>query len=291
MDDIPAVSTAVFADQFSEGLGGIFAHHELASPHAAIEFQYDRRQHKPQYPKGHHGPTADHADESPSAQAGQNEQRRCRQSPDQRPRKAPSQRPPTRPSPGNHRAYTREQQKQESQRSIDLVEKRRTNGDLHTAHRLGQERKDRTPEYGEGDPDENEIIEEEGRLSGEQRIESIGAFQNRQSPQQESHRDADHERKKDDEKRPESGLRERMNRGDHAAAREKGPENRQAEGQNDQHHVPDLQHVFLFLDHHRVEIRGAREPRHERRVLHGIPGPVAAPSQDQIGPLCTEKVP
>ena len=43
--------------------------------------------------------------------------------------------------------------------------------------------------------------------------------------------------------------------------------------------VPDLQHPALLLDHHRVQERGAGQPRHQRRVLDRIPGPVAAPAE------------
>src|SRR5207245_214646 len=55
--------------------------------------------------------------------------------------------------------------------------------------------------------------------------------------------------------------------------------------------VPLLQHPALFLDHHRVEERGHREPRQERRVLHRIPRPIPAPPQLDVGPPHAEADP
>src|SRR5438093_11279356 len=42
----------------------------------------------------------------------------------------------------------------------------------------------------------------------------------------------------------------------HAAACQQGSENRHDKGKDDQHHIPDLQHAFLFLDHDGMQKRG-----------------------------------
>ena len=55
-------------------------------------------------------------------------------------------------------------------------------------------------------------------------------------------------------------------------------------------HVPDPQHPALLLDHHRVEERGRREPRHQRRVLDRIPCVVAAPADLLVRPLGAEEL-
>ena len=42
------------------------------------------------------------------------------------------------------------------------------------------------------------------------------------------------------------------------------------------------------VEQRRVQRRGRREPRQERRVLHRVPGPVAAPAQHLVGPPAAE---
>ena len=75
-----------------------------------------------------------------------------------------------------------------------------------------------------------------------------------------------------------------MDGADDARAREECPEQGEAERQDDQGQVPELEHAPALLDHHRVQERRAREPGHEGRVLHGIPGPVAAPAEHVVAP-------
>ena len=75
-----------------------------------------------------------------------------------------------------------------------------------------------------------------------------------------------------------------------ARAREERPEEREVERERDEHHVPDLQHPALLLDHHRVEERGRREPRHERGVLDRIPRVVAAPADLGVRPVRAEEL-
>src|SRR5580693_4009771 len=81
-----------------------------------------------------------------------------------------------------------------------------------------------------------------------------------------------------------------MHRGDDATARQEGAEECQSEGHTDEYKVPYLQHVLALLDHHRMEIGGHHQPRHEGRVFHRIPGPVAAPSKDFVSPSRAEKI-
>ena len=68
------------------------------------------------------------------------------------------------------------------------------------------------------------------------------------------------------------------------------PKMREVERERDEHHVPDLQHPALLLDHHRVEERGRHEPRHERGVLDRIPGVVAAPADLGVRPVRAEQL-
>ena len=81
-----------------------------------------------------------------------------------------------------------------------------------------------------------------------------------------------------------------MDRGDNAAPREERAEQRQHEGHADKREVPYLQHVLALLDHHRVQVGGHHQPRHEGGVLDRVPRPVAAPSQNLVGPARTEQI-
>ena len=101
----------------------------------------------------------------------------------------------------------------------------------------------------------------------------------------------DHQREEGEEPAADRALRERVDRVDHARAREERAEEREVERERDEDHVPDLQHPALLLDHHRVEERGCREPRHERGVLDRIPGVVAAPADLDVRPVGADQLP
>ena len=86
-------------------------------------------------------------------------------------------------------------------------------------------------------------------------------------------------------------LRERVDRVDHAGAGQERAEERERRTRAiDEHHVPDLQHPSLLLDHHRVQERRRREPRHQRRVLDRVPGVVAAPADLDVRPVGSEQL-
>ncbi len=55
--------------------------------------------------------------------------------------------------------------------------------------------------------------------------------------------------------------------------------------------VPELQDAPPLLDHHRVEERGRREPRHEGGVLHRVPRPVPAPAEHVVAPPPADQEP
>ena len=54
-------------------------------------------------------------------------------------------------------------------------------------------------------------------------------------------------------------------------------------------YVPHLEHPAFLLDHQRVQEGGAGQPRHQRRVLDGVPAPVAAPPELRVGPARTQQ--
>ena len=82
----------------------------------------------------------------------------------------------------------------------------------------------------------------------------------------------------------------RMDRRQNSGAGEKCAEDRQAESDDDQRQIPHLQHAPPFLDLDRMQKRRCREPRHERGVLHRIPGPVTAPTEHVIRPPGADEI-
>ena len=68
------------------------------------------------------------------------------------------------------------------------------------------------------------------------------------------------------------------------------PKSESAERHHHEQVVPDAQHPALLLDHHRVQERRRREPRHQRGVLDRVPGVVAAPAHLLVGPVRAEQL-
>ena len=101
----------------------------------------------------------------------------------------------------------------------------------------------------------------------------------------------EHEGKEPKEELADRALAEGVDGSDDPRAREEGAEQGEAEGQDDQGEVPELEHPPPLLDHHRVEERRGGEPWHERRVLDGIPGPVPAPAEHVIAPPAADQEP
>ena len=93
-----------------------------------------------------------------------------------------------------------------------------------------------------------------------------------------------------DEEDADVALREAVHAGDEPRAGQEGPEDGQEEGQADQEHVPDLQHVPALLDHGRVHVGTGREPWEKRCVFDGIPSPVATPPKLFVGPEHAKRV-
>ena len=91
--------------------------------------------------------------------------------------------------------------------------------------------------------------------------------------------------------RPDGRLAERVDRLEDPGADEERAEQGERERRDDQRDVPDLEHPAFLLDHHRVQERGADQPRHQRGVLDRIPSPVAAPAELRVRPAGAEQDP
>ena len=137
--------------------------------------------------------------------------------------------------------------------------------------------------------EQQQVVDQEDGLAGDQRVDpALGA--EIVEPGDDQRRGAD----RDDADQAEDvgadgAVAEGVDRLQDAGADEEGAEQRQREGGDDQAGVPDLQHPAPLLDHDRVQERGPRQPRHQRRVLDRVPGPVPAPSELGVGPARAEQ--
>ena len=192
--------------------------------------------------------------------------------------------------PGDHRADARQQHEHERQRHRVAVEPRRPDGRLLAGHRLGDQREERAPEDDEGQPDEHEVVAQEDGLARQQRVEPVLGAQ-RVAPRRRRGRSSPRSSAAISDTNgtpsvdaPKAWIESRM-----PERTRNVPEDRERAGGEDQRGVPDLQHPALLLHHHRVQERGAGQPRQQRGVLDRVPGPVAAPAELGVGPARAEQ--
>ena len=165
----------------------------------------------------------------------------------------------------------------------------RAHADLRALDRLREQREHGAEEHREGGGHQEEVVQQEGRLARDDRVELALRVQALEPPGQQREGAQDDQGQEAEEELADRALAEGVHRADDAGAGEEGAEQGEAEGQDDQGQVPELQHAPPLLDHHRVQERGAGEPRHEGRVLHRVPRPVAAPAQHVIAPPAADQ--
>ncbi len=140
-----------------------------------------------------------------------------------------------------------------------------------------------------GERHEEQVVDQEDGLARDQRVDPLLRAQVVE-PRDDQRRRADQDdADQAEDVGPDGAVAEGVDRLQHAGADEEGAEQRQREGGDDQAGVPDLQHPPLLLDHDRVQEGGADQPRHQRRVLDRVPGPVAAPAELGVGPAGAEQ--
>ena len=192
-------------------------------------------------------------------------------------------------APRKQRSDAGQKQQEDRDRNIDAIEEWSAHRDLVAVVPLRQDREHRAPQYGETGDQQHQVVKEEAALARDDGSHLAVGLQVGQAVENQIQRS----RQRDDDKRHEVaadiGLREGMNGIDEAAARQCRSEDRHRVGCDDQHHIPDLQHAFLFLHHHRVKIGGADQPGHQRCVFDRIPRPVSAPAQFVISPVAAQQ--
>ena len=191
--------------------------------------------------------------------------------------------------PRDERADAHEEDERQPERDREEVVVRGADGHRDAAHRLRDKGVDHPPEHRQREGDQEQVVVEEGRLAGHERLEPRARPEQREPVDDQGRRGRGHDSDEAEEPGSDRGLREAVDRVDHAASRQEGAEERQAERAGDEHGVPDPQHVLLLLHHHRVEIGGGDEPRHQRGVLDRVPRVPAAPTHLLVGPFRTEE--
>ncbi len=151
--------------------------------------------------------------------------------------------------------------------------------------RNSDQRKPCSPQNSEASQNEQQIIEQETRFARDERCQFVFAGQIRLVGKEESGENDENDYQEPLEPSANRGLREGVNRIQHAAASQVRPEDGEPERGEDQPHVPDLQHAALLLHHDRVQEGGASEPGQQGRVLDRVPSPVSAPAEHVIGPV------
>ena len=192
-------------------------------------------------------------------------------------------------TPGEQRPDGGEQKEQQGNRDGNAIEKRRSDSDFVSLNEFRQDGEKSAPQYGEADDEQEEIVEQETGFARDQRLQLVLALEIRPVLDQEKGTDRQGQANEDQKPGADRGLRESMHRTDHARTCEERPEHREQERREDERHVPDFQHAAFFLHHHGMQKRCARQPRHERGILHRIPSPVPAPSKDSVRPVCAEE--
>ena len=137
--------------------------------------------------------------------------------------------------------------------------------------------------------DQQQVVDDEDGLARDQRVDPLLRAQVVEAGDDQRRRADQHHPDQAEDVGPDGAVAEGVDRLQHAGADEEGAEQRQREGGDDQAGVPDLEHAALLLDHHRVQEGGADQPRHQRRVLDRVPGPVAAPAELGVGPAGAEQ--
>ena len=192
--------------------------------------------------------------------------------------------------PCDQRPDPHEEQERQPERAEEEVVVRAPENDRLAAHRLREHRIHDAPEDREAEREQEQVVVEERSLARDRRLELRRRAELRQPPEHEPEGHRHGERDEREEPWSDRALREGVDRVDDTRAREERPEQREREREDHEQDVPDLQHPALLLDHHRVQERRRREPRHERGVLDGIPRVVPAPSDLDVRPVAAEEL-
>ena len=160
---------------------------------------------------------------------------------------------------------------------------------LEPLHVLAEDGEERAPEDGEAGDEQDEVVEEEAGLAGDEGLELVLGLEVVVLVEEGEEADGEDDDEEGGEPVADGALREGVDGADDAGAGEQRAEDGEHEGGEDEPDVPALHHAALFLHHDGVQEGGAGEPGQEAGVFDGVPAPVAAPAEDGVGPVRAEE--
>ena len=191
-------------------------------------------------------------------------------------------------SPRHHRGDGHQGEQREPDRNRHPVEVRNADRQPLAVDRLHEKREHRAQQHHEGEPREDEVVEQDGPLARHRRLDPADGTQQVRPPGDQPERDGHDDHEEAQQHRADRAGGEGVDRLHHPGAGEEGTEDGQAEGGAQQRDVPHAQHPVALLHHHGVKVCGAGDPRQQGRVLHRVPGPVSAPAEHLVAPPPTE---
>ncbi len=144
---------------------------------------------------------------------------------------------------------------------------------------LVEEGEHRAEQDDEGEQHEQEVVGQEGAFAAEGRVDAAGRAQPVAPPGDEADPDGQDQAEEPQQQRPDGRGREGVHRLDDPRSGQEGAEDGEAEGGDDQGQVPHPQQAPALLDHDRVEVGGADQPRHATRRSPPGPRPRTRPSR------------
>ena len=162
--------------------------------------------------------------------------------------------------------------------AVDLVVEGFSNGDGEAGEDLGHEGIDDAPEGDESDAQEQQVVDEEGGLSGEAGLQGACALYQVISDEEEEEGGEGADYHEGEEHPAQGGGGEGVDGGHRAAPVDEHAEEGEAEGDIYEGQVPHSEHPLPLLHHDGVYEGGEAKPGHEAGVFDGVPGPIAAPA-------------
>src|SRR5580704_49034 len=281
MDDVTAVAAGVAHGEIADGSEDVDAIPRGDDAGAAIKLRKNRKAHKH---------SKDETDQSVEIAESEDEgDDSGKQGSRKRPREVALERVPGSLAPGEERAYSGEQKQEKRDGNVYFVKERGPDADFASHDPFGKNGKERAPEHSKARGEQDQIVEQKAGFAGDERIQLIVTAKVIAIHPPGGKTDNENQRKETNEPRSDGGLRERMNGTDGAGTREQRSENGEHIGDEDEPDVPDFHHAALFLHHHRVQESGGGNPGKQRSIFHRVPRPVAAPTENRVGPVGAKK--
>ena len=191
-------------------------------------------------------------------------------------------------APAQRGSHGHEEEEGQADGHGDRVEEGRADIDLLLRHGLVEQRVERPQQDDEGEADEEQVVQQEGALPAERRVDPPG--ERRRSPRQAMRPKPTMTttKKKAIRVGPSVDSREGVHRLDHAGAGQEGAQDGEGERGDGERQVPDAHEPAALLHEHRVQVRRPAQPGQQRGVLHRVPSPEAAPAEHLVGPPRTQ---